>query len=97
MRNPFRRPDPPPPPEPAVIATRAFPIAINLADQEKIDHARYRLDRIFAYVEQTAAIAEAKMEEFRNEALIHAVNLRHAGAMADADVRAVLDKLGINI
>jgi len=70
-----RKPPPPKQEDVAVGAIRALPITINPSEQEKIDHAMYRLDAMARHVEQRANVSQQRLSEFRREARVHIANL----------------------
>lgn len=78
---------------PAAPAVQAFPAGINIADQEKIEHAKYRLDAIARHCEQAGAVPAQTAEEFRSEAWLHAANLATSGAITRAEGEAMLARI----
>jgi hypothetical protein len=72
-----------PTPQPTAIETlRAFPIVVGPSDAQQIAHARYRIDAITRYIDQSAAegvvIAEAKLHHLATERDMYVAMLKHA-------------------
>lgn len=77
------------------IGTTAAPLAVNLSGDAKHAQMLYRLDAIARYIEQTAVIAEAKLEELYDEARVHIANLRHAKVLGAEQAQAFADRIGV--
>lgn len=68
------------------VPMRAFPPVLNMADQERVQHAVYRLDAIERHIAQTPhVITERRMAEFNGEALQHLGALLSCGQIDQAE------------
>lgn len=86
-------PEPEAPSAPQMVAQ---PIILNASEEHAISHARYRLDAIRRYNEQTAKISVKKRREFLVESIAHAELLFRAGKIDEPEhdrlINAALDQ-----
>lgn len=86
-------PEPEPPATPQMVAQ---PIILNAKEEEQLNNARYRLDAIRRYIEQTPKISPRKRREFLTETIAHADLLFRSGKIDEAQhdqlINAALDQ-----
>lgn len=96
---PFRRKvvaPPEPPPEIAAVASmRAMPVNLSPDDEQKIEHALYRLGAMARHLDQSPSISAQRRSEFRGEARVHIANLMHVERMDDVTARAYARLFGL--
>jgi hypothetical protein len=89
---PFKQPEPSLP-VPADIRTRTNPIQVNPSDMVRVDHAKYRLDAINRYLDQTEVIARSKIQEFLAEARGLGIMLLNASVITEEEYEATIAKI----
>ena len=68
------------------VAAQAFPVVLNMSEQDKCNHAMYRLGAIERHIAQTPHIVtERRMAEFVGEAMEHLGGLLHHGHITQAE------------
>jgi hypothetical protein len=64
------------------VAMSAFPIVLNPSDAQKVAHAKYRVDAITRYLEQSKAegtfVPQEKIDELKSERAMYVAMLKHA-------------------